>query len=148
MYLVAQSYLTLCDHMDCSPSGSSSMGFSRQEYWSGLPFPSPGDLLDPGIEPTSPALQADSWPLSHLGRYECRNGGGETRGWVTVSSLLPSEMAPSYNLCGRHKWGSVFQNTPQMSDALCFPSSWPGPRSLLSRPPLPTQKATAPQRPI
>ena len=33
-----------------------SMGFSRQEYWSGLPFPSPGDLLDPGIEPMSPAL--------------------------------------------------------------------------------------------
>ena len=36
-----------------------SMGFSRQEYWSGLPFPSPGDLPDPGIEPRSPALQAD-----------------------------------------------------------------------------------------
>ena len=36
------------------------MGFSRQEYWSGLPFPSPGDLLDPGIEPRSPALQADA----------------------------------------------------------------------------------------
>ena len=36
-----------------------SMGFSRQEYWSGLPFPSPGDLPNPGIEPRSPALQAD-----------------------------------------------------------------------------------------
>ena len=36
-----------------------SMGFSRQEYWSGLPFPSPGDLPDPGIEPRSPTLQAD-----------------------------------------------------------------------------------------
>ena len=36
------------------------MGFSRQEYWSGLPFPSPGDLPNPGIEPRSPALQADS----------------------------------------------------------------------------------------
>ena len=35
------------------------MEFSRQEYWSGLPFPSPGDLSDPGIEPVSPALQAD-----------------------------------------------------------------------------------------
>ena len=44
-----------------------SMGFSRQGYWSGLPFPSPGDLPDPGIEPRSPALQADSLPLSHLG---------------------------------------------------------------------------------
>ena len=36
------------------------MGFFRQEYWSGLPFPSPGDLPDPGIEPRSPALQADA----------------------------------------------------------------------------------------
>ena len=39
-----------------------SMGFSRQEYWSGLPFPSPGDLPYPGIEPGPPALQADSLP--------------------------------------------------------------------------------------
>ena len=37
-----------------------SMGFSRQEYWSGLPFPSPGDLPDPGIEPGSPTSQADA----------------------------------------------------------------------------------------
>jgi len=36
------------------------MGFSRQEYWSGLPFPSPGDLPDPGIKPRSPILQADA----------------------------------------------------------------------------------------
>ena len=38
------------------------MGFPRQEYWSGLPCPPPGDLLDPGLEPRSPALQADSLP--------------------------------------------------------------------------------------
>ena len=38
------------------------MGFSRQEYWSGLPFPSPGNLPNPGIKPGSPALQADSLP--------------------------------------------------------------------------------------
>ena len=44
-----------------------SMGFPRKEYWSGWPFPSPGDLPNPGIKPTSPALQADSLPLSHLG---------------------------------------------------------------------------------
>ena len=44
-----------------------SIGFSRQEYWSELPFPSPGDLPDLGIEPWSPALQADSLPLSHQG---------------------------------------------------------------------------------
>ena len=39
-----------------------SMGFSKQEYWSGMPFPPPGDLPDPGIEPGSPALQADALP--------------------------------------------------------------------------------------
>ena len=44
-----------------------SMEFSRQEYWSGLPFPSPGDLPDAGIEPRSPALWADSLPLGHRG---------------------------------------------------------------------------------
>ena len=38
------------------------MGFSRQEYWSGLPFPSPGDLPDPGIKPGSPTLQGDALP--------------------------------------------------------------------------------------
>ena len=48
------------DPVDCSPPGPPSMGFSRQEYWSGWPFPSPGDLPDPGIEPRSPALQADA----------------------------------------------------------------------------------------
>ena len=44
-----------------------SIGFSRQEYWSGLPCPSPGDLPNSGIEPGSPALQADSLSLSHQG---------------------------------------------------------------------------------
>ena len=47
-----------------------SMGFSRQEYWSGLPYPPPGDLPDPGIEPVCPvasALQMDSLLLSHQG---------------------------------------------------------------------------------
>ena len=45
-----------------------SMGFSRQEYWSGLPFPSPEDLPDPGIKPGPPALQADSLPFELQGR--------------------------------------------------------------------------------
>ena len=46
--------------MDCTLPGFSVHGFSRQEYWSGLPFPSPGDLPDPGIEPGSPASEADA----------------------------------------------------------------------------------------
>ena len=56
------------------------MGFSRQEYWSGLPFPSPGDLHDPVIEPRSLALQADSLPseppgtpLDELYNHEIKN---------------------------------------------------------------------------
>ena len=44
------------------------MGFSRQEYWSGLPFPSPEDLPNPGIEPGSPALQADALPSEPPGK--------------------------------------------------------------------------------
>ena len=56
------SLVLLFDPVDCSPPGSSVMGFSRQECKSGLPFPSPGDLPNPGIEPGSPALQADALP--------------------------------------------------------------------------------------
>ena len=51
---------TLCDPIDYSLPGSSIHGFPRQEYWSGLPFPSPGNLPDPGIKPRSSALKAES----------------------------------------------------------------------------------------
>ena len=51
-----------------------SMGFSRQEYWSGLPLPSPGDLLNPGREPGSPALLADSLPLVPPGKPSKKQG--------------------------------------------------------------------------
>ena len=53
--------------MDCSQPGSSLQGFPRQEYWRGLPSPSPGDLPDPGIEPTSSALVGSFFTPSHLG---------------------------------------------------------------------------------
>jgi len=46
----------------CAYQDPLSMGFSRQEYWSGLPFPSPGDLPNPGLEPRSPVLRADALP--------------------------------------------------------------------------------------
>ena len=58
-----QLCLTLCDPMDCSRQVPLSMGFSRQEYWNGLPCPPPGDLPDPGIEPTS------SMPPALAGRF-------------------------------------------------------------------------------
>ena len=64
--LPTQSCLTLCDPMECTHQPVLPMEFSRQEYWSGLPFPSPGDLPNPGIEPGSPALQADALPSEPL----------------------------------------------------------------------------------
>ena len=51
-----------------------SMGFSRQEYWSGFSFPPPGDLPDPGIEPLSPALQVDPLPIDPQGSPDIRRG--------------------------------------------------------------------------
>ena len=66
-----QSCLTLCDPMDYSLQAPLSMGFCRQEYWSGLPRPPPGDLPNPGIKPTSLAslaFQADSLPTEPPGK--------------------------------------------------------------------------------
>ena len=65
--LVAWLCPTLCDPME--PARLLSMEFSRQEHWGGLPFPSPGNLPDPGTEPRSPALQADSLPSEPPGKY-------------------------------------------------------------------------------
>ena len=56
--VVAQSSRTLWDPKDCSPQASLSMEFSKQEYWSGLPFPSPGDCSNPGIELWPPSVQS------------------------------------------------------------------------------------------
>ena len=66
--LVAQSCLTLCDAMECSPPGTTVHGISQQDHWSGLPSPSPGSLPDPGIEPRSPTLQEDSLPSEPPGK--------------------------------------------------------------------------------
>ena len=67
------------------------MGFSRQEYWSGLPCCSPGDLADPGIKPVSPgspALQAYSLPLSQQGSPSyAHHGGDNTSGKVALCNV-------------------------------------------------------------
>ena len=65
---VTQSCLTLVTPWTVACKVPLSMGFSRQEYWSGLPFPSSGDLSDPEIEPRSPALQAESLPTELGGK--------------------------------------------------------------------------------
>ena len=67
--LVAQSYSTLCEPIDCSPPSSSVHGFPTQEYCSGLPFPPPVDLPNTGIEPVTPTLQADSSLFESPGKY-------------------------------------------------------------------------------
>ena len=72
--LVAQSSLTLfATPRTVALQVLLSMGFPRQEYWSGLPFPSPRDLVNLGIDPASPALQVDSLSLSHLGSSTSRS---------------------------------------------------------------------------
>ena len=65
---VAQLCVTLCDPMTVAYQAPPSMKFFWQEYWGGLPFPSPGDLPDPGIKPRSPALQADALPSEPPGK--------------------------------------------------------------------------------
>ena len=87
--LVTKSCLT-CDPMDCSlPCSTLSTGFPRQEYWSGLPFPSPGDLPKPGIRPGLLALQADSLPTEPPGKPQLHNS--EKQSGLFCGSLLPKE---------------------------------------------------------
>ena len=66
--VVAKLCPTLATPWTVAHQAPLSMGFSRQEYWSGLPFPSSRDLPDPGIKPGSPALQADSLPSEPPGK--------------------------------------------------------------------------------
>ena len=65
--VVAKSCLTLVTPWPVAHQAPLSMGFSRQEYWSRLSFPSPEDFADTGIKPMSPAWQTDSFPPDHLG---------------------------------------------------------------------------------
>ena len=72
------------------------MGFSRQEYWSRLPFPSPGDLPDSGTEPRSPELQADSLPSDPPGKsimvyYSDIKPFAET--WMDLETVIQSELS-------------------------------------------------------
>jgi len=70
---------------------SPSVGFSRQEFWSGLPFPSPGDLPNPGIEPRCPAMQADALPSEPQGKtlHYSRSGSKKIVLQFMSKSVLP-----------------------------------------------------------
>ena len=72
--LVARSSLTLCEPVTVTLQAPLSMGFPRQEYWSGLQFPSPGSLPNPGIKRGSLALQADSLPAEPLRKFHFLGG--------------------------------------------------------------------------
>jgi len=69
--LATKSCLTLCDPMDLAHQAPPSVGFPRQENWSGFPFPSPGVLPSPGIGPTSPALAGGFYSMEPPGRPPC-----------------------------------------------------------------------------
>ena len=101
---------TLFNPMDCTWAPLS-MGFSQQVYWSGLPFPSLGDLPDPGIEPTSPVSPILTgrffyrWAIWQAPRVGCRD-------WYS-SSLAPN----------KHKCGN-FQQQPNMNSQSCRSEAW------------------------
>ena len=71
-----------------------SMGFSRQEYWMGWPFPSPGDLPSPGIEPGSPALQADSLLSKPPGKPKHSQGDSITKALRHTVRKQPMHLSP------------------------------------------------------
>ena len=117
--LVTQSCPTLCDPMDCSPPGSSVHGFSRQEYWSGLPFPPPEALPDPGIKTGPPALAGGFFTVrarEARWKWEALATGppGKSLAWlgliglqvvVMCRGLRPSDEAQSPHLAHQNQKG-------------------------------------------
>ena len=103
-----------------------SMGFSRQEYWSGLPCPPPGDLPDPGIEPGSPALQVDSLPAELqgklMGNFDCSQTGLKFRDILLIIGIWSRVGAVwwdrDFNLCYLRvdsvQFSSIAQSCPTL----------------------------------
>ena len=98
--LVAQSCPPLCNPMDCSHQLALSMEFSRKEYWSGQPFPSPGNLPNPGTETRSPALQEVPYHLSHQ---------GDPKGRDSLDSSLPGSSVHEIMLLILY-WELIYDN--------------------------------------
>ena len=105
-YMHAQLCPALCDPTDYIACQTPlSMGFPRQEYWRGLPFPPPGNLPDPGIEllsPVSPALQADSLPLNHQGRSHVGKLvlNSSCLGSLLLSIVIHNILSSQIGICG------------------------------------------------
>ena len=119
---VAKSCPTLVTPRTVARQAPLSTGFSRQEYWSGLPFPSPGDRPDPGIEPRSLALQADSLPTELQGKPQrgfflkpFSSGSGSISCSVGSDSLRPHDQWVARLLC---PWNTPGKNTGVSSQSL------------------------------
>ena len=126
--LVARSRPTLCDPVDCSLQAPLSLGLSRQEYWRGLPFPSPGDLPHPGIKsapPAPPALQADSlacatWEGLYVHVYPLWFGLPYHLGHHGGRSRVPERYS---------RFSLVIYFIRNIGSALCFPGGSAGKES-------------------
>ena len=90
------------------------MGFSRQEYWSGLPLPSPGDLPNLGLEPGSPALQTDALPSEPLGKPENSNIYDKNKN--TPLPQLALKIASLRDFLG----GPLAKNLPASTGNMCL----------------------------
>ena len=97
------------------------MGFSRQDYWSGLPFPSPGDLPDPGIEPRSPAVEADALPSEPPGRPST----GKSRLNQDAAQMLSLEWSTGQTESTGQPGDQQGQDHAQVGDLLRKGGLWP-----------------------
>ena len=122
--LVAKSCLTLVIPWTCQ--APLSMGFSRQEYWSGLPFPSPGDLPNPGIESRPPTLQVDSLPAEPKGKPKNTGMGNIFLLWRI---FLTQRSNPGLPYCRQIVYQLSQKGSPRILEWVAYPfpsrSSWP-----------------------
>ena len=102
---VAQSYLTLCNHMDCSPPDSSLQGILQARVLEWVVISSPGDLPNPGIEPVSPAFQADTLTSEPPGRGRVKAEEREKRQMKSTESK--TDVSPHICFVSMRKRGSV-----------------------------------------
>ena len=106
------SHVQLCDPMDYSLPGSSVHGIFQARILEWVPFPSPGDLPDPGIEPKSPALQADSLPAEPQGK--CKNTGVDSLS-LLQGIYLTQELNRSLLHCRQILYQLSYQGSPPVT---------------------------------
>ena len=111
--------------MDCSPPGSASMGFSREQYWSGLPSPFPADLPNQGANSSLLHWQADSFPLSHQGSPRMHLGGKSGSISEVYVACFKAEPAVGTATLPGLRWGGALHLSrapcPLARRPACFP---------------------------